>query len=139
MRLNYPQPRVQEGLMLGGLASAAIDVSDGLLADLGHICRASRVGAVVDCGRLPLSDQVRAHVDRSRTWDLPLAGGEDYELCFTVPAASRKELLERMGACGCQITEIGHIEPGSAPRVLQPDGSELKIQSTGFDHFTHEA
>ena len=84
-RLDRPEPRIAEGLALRGIASAAVDVSDGLAQDLGHILERSRVGARLDVDRLPLSPALTASLDRDAAIVTALAGGDDYELCFTVP------------------------------------------------------
>lgn len=133
-RFQTPTPRLQAGRILveRALASAMIDVSDGLLQDLGHICRASRVGAVVRTGSLPRSAAARRlRVDRS----FALAGGEDYELLFTVAPHRLSPLRRWLARLGCPVVEIGEIVPGSAVRVTDPSGEPVRSAVTGFDHF----
>lgn len=138
IRLDRPEPRVAQGLLLAGLASAAIDLSDGLLADLGHICKASGTAARIRCDRLPLSARVSEYVAASGDWQLPVTGGDDYELCFTVPPALEQTVEEKFRAAGFDLSRIGRIEPGNRIIVLQQDGRELGFQSSGFDHFNDE-
>src|SRR5208282_4103357 len=95
-RYRLPQPRL--GLAIGGVASAGMDVSDGLIQDLGHICRASSLGAVVEAGQVPLSPQARA---AGEAWlETCLTGGDDYELLLAVPPARETALLQAAAARG---------------------------------------
>ncbi len=132
--LDYPEPRVQAGVALRGLASSCIDVSDGLLADLGHVLEASGVGARVDLGRVPLSEPYRRHLPDVR-WEPALAGGDDYELCFTVPASRESELTTRRKQLGCELTCIGEIEQAPGLRVFDPQGRDYPVATRGYDHF----
>lgn len=135
-RLSYPKPRLSEAVALRGVASSCIDVSDGLLADLGHILEASGVGARIVLDRLPLSAAYRRYFDQSHDWDLAIAGGDDYELCFTVPVANELtvERLKSQWACGA--TYIGVIEAEPGLRVLDETGKAYDPQAKGYDHFT---
>ncbi len=139
-RLDYPSPRVDVGLALREVASAAIDISDGLAADLGHILAASGVGATLESQRLPLSkalcDVVAGSTERER---LALGAGDDYELCFTVPAEKVPLLERRCADIDCPVTRIGLIEAAGGLRVQYPDGRAETIQGTGFDHFAKGA
>jgi thiamine-monophosphate kinase len=126
-RWQHPVARIPEGRLLAGVASAAIDISDGLLQDLGHLAQASNVGFELQLTSLPL------HPDLLQTapslglvaLTLALTGGEDYELAFTVPPGSDT-------AVG---TRIGTVVPGTAIHVLGPDGREVSVANAGFDHF----
>ena len=131
-RLDRPTPRVATGLALRGLATAAIDLSDGLAADLGHVLEASGVGASLDLVRLPLSPPLRRLADMG-DWTHPLAGGDDYELCFTLPAARLAE-LETLD-CGVDVTRIGTVEAEPGLRLVAPDGSPYTLTRAGYDHF----
>ena len=137
-RLERPTPRVALGLALRGLASAMIDCSDGLTADLGHILEASGLGAELDLAALPLDGAVAAAVARDGDWGLPLASGDDYELCLCLPAGHRGQLPELATRGGCHLTPIGRIlaTPGLVCRA--PDGTRVDLQRPGFDHFAAE-
>lgn len=133
-RLDYPTPRVQAGLSLRGIASSAIDISDGMLADLGHILDASSVGAEIELDAVPISTALESCVadtmDRLR---LALSAGDDYELCFTVPE-DRLADLHRIGAdWECGFTRIGRIVSGSG--IVFRNGELPGDLVAGFDHF----
>ncbi len=135
-RLNRPTPRVQAGLALRGLAHAAIDVSDGLAQDLGHILAASGVGAELDLGRLPVSSSLLDFFpDDDARWRLQLAGGDDYELCFTAPASEAFAIELAMAQLGVSASVIGHITVEPGLRCLRPDGGELVLEHAGYRHF----
>ena len=134
-RLERPRPRVDEGLALCPLATAAIDISDGLAADLGHILEASGVGARVDVEAIPLSPSVSAYVRDTGDWKLPLSAGDDYELCITVPPARRAE-VERLGdGFDCGLTRIGIVDAQPGLRWRMGDGRRMELDAGGFDHF----
>jgi thiamine-monophosphate kinase len=134
-RYRLPLPRVALGRRLVGLASAAIDLSDGLPGDLGHVCRASGVGARVEAAKVPLSQAGRAAVVHDpallRT---ALAGGDDYELLFTLPPDRRASLAELAGDLDLQVTEIGMIEDGEEAAILDAEGRPFG-QLEGWSHF----
>ena len=134
-RLDRPTPRVDLGLALRGLATAMIDVSDGLAADLGHILESSRVGAELALGSLPLSGWVAQALEQGADWTLPLASGDDYELCFCLPAQQVAALAGLAERSGCPLAVIGHIRSGQGLVCLGPDGQALNLARTGFDHF----
>jgi thiamine-monophosphate kinase len=131
-RYHTPQPRLALGRALRGVASAAIDVSDGLLADLGHVLEVSGVGAVVQADRLPRSD---AAAGLPGSLEAALAGGDDYELLFTVPA----ERCDRMAEVGrlsqTAVTEIGHIVADRGLTLLDREGRSIQPRSAGWQHF----
>jgi thiamine-monophosphate kinase len=135
-RLDRPEPRVAAGLQLRGIASAAIDISDGLAADLGHILARSGVGARLELAQLPYSPALQHLLpEAAERWRYALGGGDDYELCFTVPP-ERREAAEQVCAaldCGCRC--IGRIEAKSGLRLYRPDGMLLEHPPHGFDHF----
>lgn len=131
-----PTPRVAAGVALAaaGLASAMIDVSDGVLADLGHICELSKVGARVDLGGLPLSDALRA-VSSVDPYPLALSGGEDYELLFCVPKGRLGDVEELFARLCLRLSVIGEVTGGAGVELVAPDGSPYTPQRRGFDHF----
>ncbi|MDI3261585.1 MAG: thiamine-phosphate kinase [Fulvimonas sp.] len=134
-RLARPQPRIAAGLALRGLASACIDVSDGLLADLAHVCAASGVGAEIDVVHLPRSSALLDLFDDAAARDFALAGGDDYELCFTVPEPRMAEAEASLARLGCGATRIGCIVEGAGVRVRDVDGAWLEPARRGWDHF----
>lgn len=134
-RLERPTPRLAEGRAAVGLAHAAIDLSDGLLADLGHVCRESGVGARLDLHRLPLSEPVARQVRAAAAWDLPLASGDDYELCLTVAPEHGRALEGRFRELDAPLYRIGVVEAGSGIRCQLPDGGLLGPLSGGYEHF----
>lgn len=131
-RYYRPAPRLKEGRLLGGLATAAIDVSDGLLADLGHICQRSGVGASIQLERIPLSPAVRGLETAQDKLAWALSGGDDYQLCFTAPQSG--ELKAMMESGELDATAIGVIEEAPGIRCLR-DGQTVSFQQTGYQHF----
>ncbi len=134
-RLERPTPRLRHGLDLRGLASAAIDISDGLAQDLGHILERSGVGARLQVERLPLSPALLACTDRDSAMALALAGGDDYELCFTVPPPRLPQVRALASAWDCSLTAIGVIEAEPGLRCRREDGAAYTLTKPGFDHF----
>ena len=133
--LEMPIPRVELGQRLIGLAHSAIDISDGLLADLGHILECSRVAAVVRIDQMLRSAVMEKHFPHLLAIECLLAGGDDYELCFTVPKSERTkvELLSREE--GIPLTRIGSIEEGAGLVVLDSAGRTVTTRVKGYDHF----
>ncbi|MBF0373632.1 MAG: thiamine-phosphate kinase [Alphaproteobacteria bacterium] len=135
-RYHLPRPRVALGRRLGGLASAGMDISDGLVADLGHICSVSGVGAEIEAARVPLSEAARAGIAlHARGIALALAGGDDYELLFTVPAGAEPALSGLSAELGLALTRIGRIVDGAGVRVLKAGGGEMTLPDGGWNHF----
>jgi thiamine-monophosphate kinase len=134
-RLNRPTPRVAAGLALRGYANACIDISDGLLADLGHICTSSKVGAEIDVSLLPRSSALLDLFDDTVSRDFALSGGDDYELCFTVPAQHAATVQVSLARLGCGIARIGRIVQGDGVRVRDAAGQWLESVHRGWDHF----
>lgn len=133
-RMDRPQPRVAFGLALRGVATACIDVSDGLLQDLGHVARASGVGAELRLDALPASAQLRQWATAAQRHGLQCSGGDDYELCFTAPLA-RRDAIAAMAMEGVQATRIGTVTAASDIRMLQSDGSLWQPERAGYRHF----
>lgn len=132
-RLDFPNPRVELGRGLAGLANSCIDVSDGLMADLGHILEASNVGARIDAGLLPLSDWL-SRANSTDAYRFALSGGDDYELCFTVPEGRIGDLESICASSGIQCTRIGEVLAGPGLKVTGP--KDISVATAGgFDHF----
>ena len=140
LRMERPTPRVELGLALRGVANAAIDVSDGLLGDLGHILQRSQVGAVIETAWVQdsaaISDAMQS-VAFNKRLDFALAGGDDYELLFTAPPDQADEVLEAGEQCGVSITCIGRITPVAGVQVLDLQGLPMSRRFASFDHFAH--
>lgn len=134
MRYYRPQPRLSLGQVLVGYAHAAIDVSDGLVADLHHILRASRVGADIDCEALPLSASLCQSVTSPQALQLALTAGDDYELCFTIAQDQWPLLQARWRDAAVPLTVIGRIVEEAGCRIWL-DGQPLTLPSEGYDHF----
>jgi len=135
-RLDRPTPRIALGRALVDVAHACIDVSDGLLADLAHVCRASGVGARIELDRLPLSDALRTAFDGDARHAMQAGGGDDYELCFTAPTQLRDEVERAARDAATPVARIGRIVAGEAPCAVLGDGSVWQPARTGFDHFS---
>jgi thiamine-monophosphate kinase len=135
-RFQVPDPRVDLGPRLAGIAHAMIDISDGLIADLGHICETSRVAAAVELAALPLSAAAQVIVDQDPDTRTGLAaGGDDYELLFTAPAESVKAILDLSLVLGLPITKIGKIELGEGVRLVDSEGRTIPVDVPGYRHF----
>ena len=133
-RLDRPTPRVALGRALRDIASACIDVSDGLLADLGHVCVASGVGAQVDVDALPASNAMRAAFDGDARRTLQAAGGDDYELCFTAPMEAHEAILQAAGSIDVSVSRIGRVVEGSGVAAHASDGAAWSAP-LGWQHF----
>jgi len=132
-----PVPRVAEGLALREVASACIDISDGLLADLGHVCDASQVGARIAVEQVPVSTLFQEA--GRRDWSLTLCAGDDYELCFTAAPERRAHVKEIFSAYACGVTCIGVIEAAPGVRCEMHDGRLFVPATRGYDHFVASA
>jgi thiamine-monophosphate kinase len=141
-RMEQPTPRVALGLALRGIASAAVDISDGLVGDLGHVLRASGVGARLDADaaadRLALAAHAQgatAGLDHEARRACTLAGGDDYELAFTAPASARGAVEQAGRATRTPVTRIGHIEADTGLRIVDAKGAPVAQRFASFDHF----
>ena len=134
-RLDRPTPRLATGARIADIAHACIDVSDGLLADLQHICSASRVGAEVELEALPALPELVAAFEQPRRLAIQATGGDDYELCFTTSSSARDEIAHIAIETDTPITRVGRIVRGQSTRALRDDGSEWVAPSQGFVHF----
>ncbi|RFP16730.1 thiamine-phosphate kinase [Duganella sp. BJB488] len=137
VRMHTPTPRVALGMLLAeqGIAHAAIDISDGLVGDLGHILKQSRLGATLDVDALP-AGAVLATRETALRRAFAAAGGDDYELCFTAPASARAAVLAAAASVATPVTRVGRIEAAPGLRLVDAAGAPLGLQLQGFDHFT---
>ena len=134
-RLDRPEPRVALGQALAGIAHACIDVSDGLLADLGHVCAASAIGAEIDIDALPASPVLQHSFAGDARRHAQATGGDDYELCFTASPSAHEEVMARASTIGVPVTRIGRIVPGDGVRALLGDGAAWTTTAPGYMHF----
>jgi thiamine-monophosphate kinase len=133
-RLDRPTPRVSLGRALRGIATSCIDVSDGLLADLGHVCKASAVGMRVDVAALPASQALRHRFDAEARRVLQATGGDDYELCFTAPAERHAAVLDAASTY-VPVTCIGRVGDGAVVSAVDADGDAWRPPVAGYRHF----
>jgi thiamine-monophosphate kinase len=136
-RLERPEPRLVLGLRLRSVAHSAIDVSDGLVADLGHIAQASKVGMEVREDWLPSTSALASCPDARFMQDCRLGGGDDYELAFTAPASQRDVLKAVSGELDLPLSRIGTVldEPTGEVRVIDARGNRISVSRPGYDHF----
>lgn len=137
VRMHTPVPRVELGVLLAeqGIAHAAIDISDGLIGDLGHILKRSQVGALLDVDALPAGAVLATH-ERALRRAFTASGGDDYELCFTAPAASRAAILAAADSVATPVTRVGSIRAQAGLQLVDASGAALALQLGSFDHFT---
>jgi thiamine-monophosphate kinase len=133
--LECPQPRVQLGLALRGLASSAIDISDGLLADLGHVLHRSHVGADIQLVQLPVHPALQPWLPQDWALNCLLTGGDDYELCFTAAPTLRSEIDVAARSLGLAACRIGRISAELGLRLLDATGTSIRTEKNGYDHF----
>ena len=133
LRYHHPEPRLALGMALRGIATAAVDVSDGVAADLGHILKASGVGACLQLGALPLSDALRSNAEGAAL-DYALAGGDDYELCFTAPVNMIAQVAGLSRQLNISLSDIGCIEENLGLRCLDRQGNPYSLPA-GYQHF----
>ncbi|MFT6914850.1 MAG: thiamine-monophosphate kinase [Motiliproteus sp.] len=134
-RFYRPSARIELGQALRGIASSGLDISDGLLADLGHLLKPDKLGAQLDLDRLPCSRALQAHYEAPRVRQWALAGGEDFELCFTVPVAREAALKQALSGVTVGCRQIGRVtaEPGLVG--LTGDGEAIALSPDGYQHF----
>ena len=135
LRLNRPEPRIAAGLALRDVASACIDVSDGLLADLGHICQASGMGAIVEADALPLSSAMLALFEADERRAFALSGGDDYELCFTASVDRADRIAADFARLGFGAARIGRVVAEAGVRVRDANGNAVEPPRRGWQHF----
>ena len=137
-KLEMPEPRIGVGVALRGVASAAIDVSDGLIGDLGHVLEQSAAGAEIDLAAVPRSrclDRLLAGAERPLALDCLLGGGDDYELCFTAPREAAPRIAQIAAAGGVALTRIGTVTAAPGLAVRDEHGARLTFLPRAFDHF----
>ena len=137
VRMHLPVPRVELGMLLAQqeIAHAAIDISDGLVGDLGHILKQSGVGATLNVDALP-AGAILATRDPALRRAYTAAGGDDYELCFTAPVSARGAILAAAASVATPVTHVGSTDAASGLRLTDASGAALSLQLQGFDHFT---
>jgi thiamine-monophosphate kinase len=141
-RLEEPSPRIALGMALRGLASAAMDLSDGLVGDLGHLLQASQVGATLNTEAVLDRMAARTHddwaiagVSHKQALQCVLSGGDDYELLFTAPPTARKALLAAAQTCATPVSCIGRIDAQPGLRLIDAAGAPVPNHFASFDHF----
>lgn len=134
-RHYYPTPRVLAGQALRTLATSAIDLSDGLMSDIGHVLKASKVGAIIDVNQIPLSASLKANLSREDALSYALTGGEDYELAFTVPESQRGAIDTALIHAGVKFVKIGQICAGDKLKLVD-NGKAFIPVSRSFEHFS---
>ncbi|MBN8728202.1 MAG: thiamine-phosphate kinase [Xanthomonadales bacterium] len=134
-RIERPRPQLAAGRALRGLATACIDTSDGLLADLGHIARRSGVGMEIRAEALPTSSAVAALFEGEERLAIQAGGGDDYQLAFTAPTLRETEVRQALAALDCPVSCIGSVVEGESVRLLAGDGSEIVPEHRGWEHF----
>jgi thiamine-monophosphate kinase len=136
MRHQLPTPRLTLGQLLVDFATSAIDISDGLLADLGHILEQSQVGATLYSEKIPVTEAIKkGHWHEDERLTMALTGGDDYELCFTIPADRAAELDQLSIRCNVPLTVIGEIKAEPGLQVLNHEGETLVFEQLGWQHF----
>lgn len=135
VRLDLPMPRVLLGQRLVGLANAVLDISDGLLGDVTHLCEQSHCGAEIDLARVPF-DGALSTLPATLLQEAILSGGDDYELCFSAPVALRSELESLAYELDIPLARVGRLVAGQRVCVMDSDGVEIAPVRSGFDHFS---
>lgn len=133
-RLLQPTPRVEMGMAIRGLAHSAIDISDGLLADLGHVLESSKVGAKLHWDRIPRSASLECYQSAPGWQESVLCGGDDYELCFTASPTEEAAILRAAKRCNLEVSCIGEITTALNRSLCDAQGNELQVKWRGFDH-----
>lgn len=134
-RLHCPSPRIKAGLSLRGIASSAIDISDGLVSDVEKLIRASGVGAKIRADQIPLSENLKQYCEFEKAWNYALTSGDDYELCFTVSPEKRSELKKIFQSLDCEYKCIGKITEDKTLLVFDDNNHKINIEKKGYEHF----
>lgn len=134
--LTEPTPQIDLGVCLRYWATSCIDISDGIAADLGHILEKSNVGATVQLEHLPINPIIKKHYSEQQAWELALTGGDDYQLCFTIPKKRLESFERSIGDFDIKLTHIGTIEKQPGLRLVKPDDSPYELKhAEGYKHF----
>lgn len=133
-RLDRPIPRIAAGQRLSGIVHSCIDLSDGLLADLGHVCERSGIGAEIDLANLPVSDALAA-LDPAQRCRWQASGGDDYELCFTASPRNRELVMQALDFTDVSATRIGRIVAGQGVKAFDTEAREWNPVQSGYQHF----
>ena len=134
-RLNRPHPRVIEGLALREIINSAIDISDGLVADLKKILAASNVGAKINVDKLPLSSFLLKYCEKEKAHQLALSSGDDYELCFTVSKEKQNQFEKKIANLDCDFTCIGEVFQMNDLNILDSENRPFHLKKEGYEHF----
>lgn len=135
-RFMKPTPRVEAGLALSTIASAAIDISDGVIADLGHIAEASQLSAALELGKIPVSEPLIELLGKSTAQQLALSAGDDYELCFTVSAVHQSKLPAIFETLELNYSQIGEMKTGTGVSIQGEKHPDIQHTNTGYQHFS---
>lgn len=133
--VDWPEPQLALGRALRGVARSAIDISDGLVGDLAHICERSSLGAVIEAARVPASPLIGRVADESVRLNAALTGGDEYQLCFTAAPSARHDVAAIGARLGLLLTRIGSMRSGQGVTVVDAYGASIPLVSQGFDHF----
>jgi len=133
--LNRPEVSVEAGLRLREIANSAIDISDGLIADLGHILSASHVGAEIEVKKIPLSETMQQCIDETTAWNYALTSGDDYKLCFTASAVQHEIIISTFKEIDISVSCIGRIKSGTGLQLKTPDGTCFEPSGKSYEHF----
>ena len=133
--LVHPQPRIELGLALQGIATAAMDLSDGLASDLARLQIASQCGSKIDLEKLPISRVLRENLTANESYNYAISGGDDYELCFTVPANKMPQVAALSQQLNLPLTAIGEITQTSGTEILNQNEKYAKLNPSGYEHF----
>lgn len=134
-RYRIPRPRIDLGLALGEVASAAMDISDGLFQDLSHLCGASNVGGLIDANKIPLSKEVNTFVKENKfSIEQVITGGDDYELIFTAPVTKEKSIFNMARVTKTRVTRIGTVRSGGGISIFDKNGDVIPVSKAGYSH-----
>lgn len=134
-RLNQPEPRIELGLALSAIATSCIDISDGLISDLGHICQQSSCGADILLNNIPLSSDYVAYFNDQPDYSNAVSFGDDYELCFTISSEDKRKISNISKELGIELTCVGKITNTNSIKFIGHNDKEVVLSKKGFEHF----